>query len=74
MNAKEIISYAAACFMLAFGCLLCLLSLYLPPRGVIDNSVLWFTGQAIIFAASIFGAKTYIDYQLERRMNDGAAS
>lgn len=62
---KEMVHYASACFMLAFGCCLCLISLFLPPVGIIDSSVLWFCGQAIVFAASIFGAKSYIDYRLE---------
>ena len=71
---KEIIHYAAACFMLVFGCLLCLLSLYIPPVGIIDGSVLWVLGQSIIFAASIFGIKSYIDYQLHKRTSNDTAS
>lgn len=63
---KDIVHYVAACWMLLFGCTLCLLSLYLPPRGVIDASVLWVLGQAIIFAASIFGVKSYIDYRFNK--------
>lgn len=70
MPLKDIIHTVAACWMLLFGCLLCLISLYLPPRGIIDASVLWVLGQAIIFAASVFGAKSYIDYQIDKMRHD----
>lgn len=52
--------------MLIFGSVLCVLSLYIPPKGVIDGSVLWVLGQCIIFAASIYGVKQYIDYKLDK--------
>lgn len=67
---RELFHYAAACFMLVFGCLLCLLSLYIPPRGIIDSSVLWVLGQSIVFAGSIFGVKSYVDFQISKRKND----
>lgn len=63
---RDIVHYASAVFMLIFGSVLCVLSLYIPPKGVIDGSVLWVLGQCIIFAASIYGVKQYIDYKLEK--------
>ena len=31
------------------------IALFLPPSGVIDDSVLWFTAQLLVFTANIFG-------------------
>lgn len=31
------------------------IALFLPPSGVIDESVLWFTAQLLVFTANIFG-------------------
>ena len=31
------------------------IALFLPPEGVIDDSVLWFTAQLLVFTANIFG-------------------
>ena len=31
------------------------IALFLPPEGVIDNSVLWFTAQLLVFTSNIFG-------------------
>ena len=32
-----------------------LIALFLPPEGVIDDSVLWFIAQLLVFTANIFG-------------------
>ena len=31
------------------------IALFLPPSGVIDDSVLWFTAQLLVFTSNIFG-------------------
>lgn len=31
------------------------LALFLPPTGIIDNSVLWFIAQLLLFTSSILG-------------------
>lgn len=31
------------------------IALFLPPEGVIDDSVLWFTAQLLVFTSNIFG-------------------
>ena len=31
------------------------IALFLPPEGIIDESVLWFTAQLLVFTANIFG-------------------
>lgn len=41
------------------------LALYLPPIGIIDHSVLWFTAQLLLFTASILG----IDFRIDNNNN-----
>ena len=36
------------------------IALFLPPCGVIDTSVLWFTSQLLLFTASILGLDSYV--------------
>lgn len=31
------------------------IALFIPPHGVIDSSVLWFTSQLLIFTATLLG-------------------
>lgn len=38
------------------------LALWMPPLGVIDNSVLWFVAQLLVFTASILG----IDFKIPK--------
>ena len=38
------------------------IALFLPPHGIIDSSVLWFTSQLLIFTATLLG----IDLNLGR--------
>lgn len=32
-----------------------MIALFLPPEGVIDESVLWFIAQLLVFTSNIFG-------------------
>ena len=43
--------------MISFGAAIIIgvIALFLPPEGVIDDSVLWFTAQLLVFTANIFG-------------------
>lgn len=45
--------YALISFL--FSLLLGTIALFLPPSGVIDTSVLWFTAQLLVFTANILG-------------------
>lgn len=31
------------------------IALFVPPKGVIDSSVLWFTSQLLVFVATMLG-------------------
>lgn len=48
---KNVLSIIAFISALVIG----FIALYLPPTGVIDNSVLWFTAQLLVFTASLLG-------------------
>ena len=37
------------------GIIIGVIALFLPPSGVIDDSVLWFTAQLLVFTANMFG-------------------
>lgn len=60
-KATTLIAYATACLSVLMGFVICLISLFLPPKGVVDSSALWLTGQAFLFAGAVFGIKGYID-------------
>lgn len=36
------------------------LALYMPPIGIIDNSVLWFIAQLLLFTSSILGINYHV--------------
>ena len=57
---------ATASFLLAFGCILATISLFIPPEGEIDGSVLMLFGQIIVYSGSIFGVKIYIKDLIKR--------
>ena len=48
---KKILSAISFGFALVIG----MIALFLPPTGVIDNSVLWFIAQLLVFTSNIFG-------------------
>lgn len=66
MDRKEAIAYISAVVTLLSGIACCVLSLYIEPMGVIHASVLMYAGQCLVFAASVFGVKSYIDYQIDK--------
>ena len=49
-----------ACLLLLFGAGVAAISLFLPPEGEIDGSVLMLFAQTLVYAGSIFGVKIYI--------------
>jgi hypothetical protein len=47
--------------LLLFGAAMAATSLFLPPEGEIDGSVLMLFGQILVYAGSVFGVKIYIE-------------
>ena len=50
----------SACLLLIFGAAMAATSLFMPPEGEIDGSVLMLFAQILVYAGSIFGVKIYI--------------
>ena len=50
----------SACLLLIFGAAMAATSLFLPPEGEIDGTVLMLFAQILVYAGSIFGVKIYI--------------
>ena len=55
--------YSALCMLLS-GVILSYMGFFIPPIGEISDSVLWYFGQTLIYAGSIFGIKGYVDSRL----------
>lgn len=58
-DSKEAIQYASACIMLASGIVLSFLSFFLS-NYTIEDSVLWYFAQTILYAGSVFGLTMYV--------------
>ena len=56
----------SALALLAAGILLAFISLFLPPPGEIDDSVLYIFAQILIYAGSIFGIEHYINEKMKK--------
>ena len=55
---KENIQYGTAVVMLLSGVILTFCSFFM--RGYVLDSVLWYSGQTMVYAGSIFGVSMYI--------------
>lgn len=53
-----------ACVMLASGVILCYLSFLLDKLHHIDESVLWYLGQCLVYASGVFGISGYVDLKV----------
>lgn len=38
------------------------IALFIPPHGVIDSSVLWFTAQMLLFVSAMLGVDLHLPY------------
>ena len=63
---KEVVHYACAIIILAFGCTLCILGFYQEPKGSVDYSILFILGQCLLFAGSTFGLSLYVNQQIKK--------
>ena len=54
---KGIISVVAFVAAIIIG----FIALFIPPEGVIDASVLWFTAQLLVFTSGILGINISLD-------------
>jgi len=55
---------AVAAFVIGWG--LTIAGFIVPPVGVVADSVLWILGQALVYAASVFGVGMYVGGEVKR--------
>lgn len=68
-NTKEWIQYGSAITMLLSGILLSFFCFFLNHYKI-DDSVLWYVAQALVYAGSIFGVSVYIRSKMGDVKND----
>ena len=69
---KESLQVWTAVVMLAVGTLLVIAGFIVPPTGEVHDSVLWFVGECLIYAGSIFGISIYVSgkiHNIRRELN-----
>lgn len=63
---KENIKFAASIVLLALGVVIVFVSLFLPPAGVIDASVLTLIGENFCFVGAVWGIGQYTKVQIAK--------
>lgn len=63
---KENIKFAASIILLALGVVIVFVSLFLPPTGVIDASVLTLIGENFCFVGAVWGIGQYTKVQIAK--------
>jgi len=60
----------AALSMLFSGAVLCYIAYFLSENKDVPDGALWYLGQVIVFAGSVFGLKGYTDSKYIKFKND----
>lgn len=63
---REKAAYVTAIVAFIAGWGMTIAGFIVPPTGEISDSVLWVLGQALIYAASVFGVTMYFRNQMEQ--------
>lgn len=67
MKDKDSISILSALLLLVSGVVLSFVGFFTEPKGEISDSVLWYFAQTLIYAGSVMGIKSYVDYRIKRK-------
>ena len=70
-NTKETVQYSTAIFTLLTGIIMCFISFFLNEYNI-EDSVLMYFGETLIFCAGVFGVNLYINdkiMQSEQRID-----
>lgn len=59
LNIKEKLSIASAIIAFILGWCMSIAGFWIPPIGEVADSILWILGQALLYAASVFGVSAY---------------
>ena len=70
MDTEHKLQYISAMFLLLTGVVLSFIAFFTSPTGEISNSVLWYFGECLIWAGSVFGLTSYIDFRLKKLSKD----
>lgn len=71
-NTKETVQYTTAIGTLITGIVMCFISFFLNEYNI-EDSVLMYFGETLIFCAGVFGVNLYINdkiMQTEKRMDE----
>ena len=66
LDVKNKIAFLTACFAFVIGWGLTIAGFIVPPLGAVSDSVLWILGQALVYAASVFGVGLYVGGEVKR--------
>lgn len=66
MNKIETIKVLLAVASFLIGCVLVSIGLWMPPLGVVDNSLLIVLGELLTFAASVLGINYTYQFKLHQ--------
>lgn len=67
---KEDIQVWSAVGMLIAGVSLSVAGFLVEPLGIIQDSVLWFFAQCLVYAGSIFGVYVYVNGRVHNALKD----
>ena len=67
---KQKVAIITALIAFGIGWGLTIAGFIVPPLGEVSDSVLWILGQALIYAASIFGVTTYFSAESKQIKKD----
>lgn len=65
-HTKDKIQYTTAVVTLASGIIMCYVSFFMSGSQDIPSGALWYFGQTLIYAATIFGFKLAVDEILRK--------
>lgn len=63
---KQDAAVVSAMLMILSGIVLVFCAFFMSEDGEISTSVLWYIGEALLYAGSVFGLKQYVDYKMKR--------
>lgn len=59
LNIKEKLAILSAIIAFVLGWCMSIAGFWIPPIGEVADSILWILGQALLYAASVFGVSAY---------------
>ena len=72
LNIKDRLAILSAFIAFILGWCMSIAGFWIPPIGEVADSILWILGQALLYAASVFGVSAYFmseTVQLRRDMD-----